>query len=118
MYNRIILILFSLLLLLYSCSDTCDGENPNVRLLNNGSGKADIQIKTSGGNTENINNIEVGTFSEVRSFDPGEIEFTISIQGVGEPIEYFLTVDYCMEYIVKINADDTVNSTSFRLDYF
>ncbi len=36
--------------------DSCDGENPSVLLINNGTGKADIQIKTSGGNTENMNN--------------------------------------------------------------
>ncbi len=63
-----------------SCSNECENENPTLVLVNNGTDKADIQIKTSGGNTENINNIEPGTSSEKRSFARGDIEFTISIK--------------------------------------
>jgi hypothetical protein len=110
--------LLGISVLLLSCSDTCDGENPTVQLLNNGTGRADIQIKTSGGNTENINNIESGSYSEKRSFDPGEIEFTIAIQGVADPIIYYLIVDHCTENLVSINNDNSVTSTSIRLDYF
>jgi hypothetical protein len=105
-------------ILFVSCSDTCEGENPTVQLFNSGTGKADIQIKTSGGNTENINNIEPENYSEKRSFDPGEIEFTIAIQGVDEPIVYFLIVDYCTDNLVTINDDNTITATSIRLDYF
>ena len=93
-----------------SCSG-CDGENPSVQLINNGTGKADIQIKTSGGNTENMNNIEPGTSSERRTFDRGDIEFTISIQGVNDDIVYVLHTDFCNDYTVTINPDNTVTSS-------
>jgi len=118
MKTIIYLIIVSVSFFLLGCSDHCEGENPAVQLFNNGSGKADIQIKTSGGNTENINNIESGTSSEKRSFDPGEIEFTIVIQGVDDPIVYYLFVVYCTANIVTINEDNTVTATSIKLDYF
>ena len=92
--------------------DSCEGENPSVQLVNNGTGKADIQIKTSGGNTENMNNIEPGTSSERRSFDPGDIEFTISIQGVNDDIVYVLHATFCFDYTVTINSDNSVTSSS------
>lgn len=118
MKKNIILILFILPVVFFSCSDTCEGENPTVQLFNNGTGKADIQIKTSGGNTENINNIESGTYTEKRSFNPGEIEFTITIQGVDDPIVYYLNVSFCTENLVTIDEDNTVTSTIIKLDYF
>ena len=111
-------VLYIIFILFIGCSDTCENENPRVQLYNSGTGKADIQIKTSGGNTENINNIEPGSYSEKRSFDPGEIEFTITVQGVDDPIEYFLTIEYCTENLVIINEDNTVSAQSIILDYF
>ena len=93
---------------LFSCSDECESELPTVTLVNNGTGKADVQIKTSGGNTENINNIAEGTSSEQRAFAPGLIEFTIAIQGVGDPIEYQLTIVNCNHYVLSINQDNSV----------
>ena len=98
-----------------SC-DSCEGENPSVLLINNGTGKADIQIKTSGGNTENINNIEPGTSSERRTFEPGDIEFTISIQGVNDDIVYVLHTDFCYDYTVTINSDNSVTSSGDERD--
>jgi hypothetical protein len=118
MSKSICLILLGMSVILISCSDNCEGENPTVQLFNNGTGKADIQIKTSGGNTENINNIETGTYSEKRSFNPGEIEFTIAIQGVEDPVIYYLIVVHCTENLVTINADNMVTSTSIKFDYF
>jgi hypothetical protein len=98
-----------------SC-DSCEGENPSVQLINNGTGKADIQIKTSGGNTENINNIEPGTSSERRNFESGNIEFTISIQEVNGDVVYVLQADYCHDYTVTINPDNTVSSSGDERD--
>ncbi len=64
MKKVVLLVLVSLLLFTIACSDDgCENQNPTVKLVNNGTGKADIQIKTSNGNTENINNIEPGTSS-------------------------------------------------------
>lgn len=117
MQKTISLLIISFSIVFTCCSDNCDGENPIVQLFNNGTGKADIQIKTSGGNTENINNIEPGFYSGKRSFSPGEIEFTIAINGVDDPIEYFLIINFCTEYLILINDDNTVTSMGIRLDY-
>ena len=94
----------------------CDGENPSVLLVNNGTGKADIQIKTSGGNTENINNIEPDTSSERRTFAAGDIEFTIAIQGVQDPVVYVLHAAFCNDYTVTINSDNSVTSSGEERD--
>ncbi len=101
------ILFFSLLQL--RCSDECESDQPTVTLYNTGTGKADIQIKTSGGNTENINNVAVGSYSEKRAFAQGKIEFTISIQGVNDPVEYQLTILNCNNYLVTIKPDNTVN---------
>jgi hypothetical protein len=118
MQNFIFLAGLIIITMQFGCSDSCEGENPTVQLYNSGTGKADIQIKTSGGNTENLNNIEPGTYSEKRSFDPGEIEFTIAIQGEEDPVVYLLIVDFCTENLVTINEDNTVTGASIKLDYF
>jgi hypothetical protein len=105
---------FSLALLLTGCG--CDGEDPNVILRNNGTGKADIQVKTSNGNTENINNVMPGTTSERRTFIAGDIEFTINIQGVNDPVVYILQAGNCYDYTVTINADNSVTSSGDERD--
>ena len=94
----------------------CDDENPSLVLVNNGTDVADIQIKTSGGNTVNINNIPVGSQSEKKTFDSGDIEFTITIQGLNEPIVYNLKISTCKDYIVKIKADNTVSGSGIDRD--
>jgi hypothetical protein len=114
--KKILLVIIIGFVLFSACSDDCDKENPTVLLVNDGSVKADIQIKTSGGNTENINNIQPGTSSEKRSFAPGEIEFTVTIQGVQDPVEYVLATSYCTEYTVTINEDNTVSSSGKKLE--
>ena len=98
-----------------SCA-SCDGENPSVLLINNGTGKVDIQIKTSGGNTENMNNIQPGTSSDRRTFAPGDIEFIIAIQGVQDPIVYVLRAAFCNDYTVTINSDNSVTSSGEERD--
>ena len=114
--KRVLYLIFIGLLLISACSDDCEKENPTVVLVNNGLTKADIQIKTSGGNTENVNNIQPGANSEKRSFAPGDIEFTVAIQGVQEPVVYVLATSYCTEYTVTINEDNTVTGTGRKLE--
>lgn len=114
--KKIVLVLFVGLVLFSACSDDCDKENPSVVLVNNGLTKADIQIKTSGGNTENINNIQPGASSDKRTFSPGDIEFTVTIQGVQDPVEYVLATSYCTEYTVTINEDNTVSGSGRKLE--
>ena len=116
MKKTISILLLIVFVFFIGCSDSCDGENPSVKLVNHGTGKADIQIKTSGGNTENINNIEIGASSASRSFAPGDIEFTIAIQGVDDPIVYNLKVFHCLDYTVTINGDNSVSGSSTERD--
>ena len=115
MKTAIFIIISCICLSIIGCA-SCDGDNPSVLLINNGTGKADIQVKTSGGNTENVNNIGIGELSERRSFEPGEIEFTISIQGVDTDIFYILYSSTCYDYNVTIHPDNTVTSSGVALD--
>ncbi len=105
-----LLISCGICLFIIGCAN-CDGENPSVLLTNKGTDKASIQIKTSGGNTENINNIGTGSSSERRTFAPGNIEFTISVSGVNDPIVYVLKASSCYDYTVTINSDNTVTAS-------
>jgi len=63
-----------------------------------------------------MNNIEPDTSSERRAFETGDIEFTMSIQGVNDDIVYVLHTDYCYDYTVTINPDNTVTSSGNERD--
>ena len=49
----------------------CKDEDPRARIINNGTQKASVQIKTSGGNTVNINNVDPSTSSAYSSYASG-----------------------------------------------
>lgn len=104
----ILVVLFSFILM--SCG--CDEENPEARITNNGTGKASVQIQTSGGNTVNINNIEVGATSAWTSFSPGNCTFTVAIQGVADPIVKVINLTYCKRYEIKVNSNNTISFTT------
>ena len=93
------------------CSDACDGEEPRSRIVNNGSDKASVQIKTSGGSTENINNIETGAMSDWRSFAAGETEFTVVVTGSTDTV-VLVTMLECYEYSINISSADQVTSSA------
>lgn len=94
---------------LSSCGKECDGEQPRARILNNGTVVANVQIKTSGGNTENINNIMPGTASDYRNFAPGNTVFTITVDKKDFVKEVVMTE--CFEYDIAIDANNNVTST-------
>ena len=101
---------------LCSCSDDCDNAAPRARINNNGTGKASVQIQTSGGNTENINNIEVGQTSAWSSYAPGQTQYTIAIQGVAEDTTIVVDMLSCWEYDIVINSANTISSTPRERD--
>ncbi|OGJ89852.1 MAG: hypothetical protein A2487_19240 [Candidatus Raymondbacteria bacterium RifOxyC12_full_50_8] len=103
---------FALFLRCASCKD----EPPRVMLINNGTDRADIQIKTSGGNTENVNGIEVGQSSLWRTFDPGDIKFTIAIHGEDSTFAYTLHAETCMEYKVTVTPANQVTASGEEVD--
>ncbi len=93
-----------------ACSE-CDNENPRARVSNMGTEEVSVQVKTSGGNTENINNIEPGKASEYRSYAPGQITYTIVLKNNQEVVE-LVEMDFCSDYEIIINEDNTVITTS------
>ncbi len=94
---------------LSSC-DKCDGEDPRARIINNGTVEASVQIKTSGGNTENLNNVAAGTTSEYRGYGAGLVTFTLTV----DKAEYVESVSLseCYEYDIAIDANNDITTIS------
>ncbi len=109
--SKISIVLFTLLTLttLSSCKK-CKNEAPTARIINNGTSKASVQIKTSGGNTTNINNVDPGTASSYASYAAGEVTFTITVS----KIDYVKTVPMsnCYTYEISIDANNNITSTA------
>lgn len=98
------------------CSNSCNSEQPRARINNNGTDKASVQIKTSAGNTENINNIETGQISDWRSYAAGDIEFTVAIQGVSGDTVMVVSMTECWEYDIIIDSLNHVSSLPHERD--
>ncbi len=99
-------LLLSGMFLFISCSE-CNNENPRARVTNFNTEEVSLQIKTTGGNTENLNNIESKKSSEFKSYSPGEITFIIT-QKNNKKIETSFDVDFCTDYEVILNEDDSI----------
>ena len=65
------------LLTLSSCGSNAD---PQYRVANQRVDKANVQIKTSGGNTININGVDAGQTTAFSSVAEGNTEVTVVIQ--------------------------------------
>lgn len=87
----------------------CKGEDPRARIVNNGTKTADVQIKTSGGNTVNINGVGAGTTSEYKSYEAGDVTFTISVDK--NNYVKVVSMSECFEYDISIDASNNVVST-------
>ncbi len=92
-----------------SCKKSCSGENPRARIINNGTHKASVQIKTSGGNTININDVEAGSSSEYSSYAAGVTTFTLKVSNV----DYVKTVTMttCDDYDIAIDSNNNITIT-------
>ena len=93
---------------LNSCKKNVN-EDPRARIINNGTEKASVQIKTSGGNTVNINNVDPGTSSTYSSYASGQVTFTITVKIV----DYVKTFDIgkCYDYDIAIDGNNNITST-------
>jgi hypothetical protein len=100
----IALCLFSL-----SSCKKCKGEDPRARITNNGTMVASVQIKTSNGNTENINNVAPSTTSEYKTYAAGDVIFTITIDKV--TTVKTVSLAQCYEYNIAIDANNTITTT-------
>jgi hypothetical protein len=69
-----------------------------------------VQIKTSGGNTENINNIQAGIISDYRSFAAGITTFTISVGS--EVFQTSVQMNNCYEYDIAIDKDNIITTNA------
>lgn len=109
--KKIFAILFMALTFALTMSgcDKCDEEDPRARVINNGTQKASVQIKTSGGNTVNINNVDPGTASPYASYAPGIVTFTIVVSNANYVKE--VEMKDCFEYDIAIDANNTITST-------
>ena len=107
-FGFVIILSVFMIVTMNSCKK-CKGEDPSARIINNGTQKADVQVKTSGGNTININNIIPGTSSSYSSYAAGQITFTINVAN----INYVKTVDIatCYDYDIAIDASNNITVT-------
>jgi hypothetical protein len=76
----IFLLSTGLVVSLFACS-TDPEDPPRFRIRNDRSTKASVQIKTSGGNTININDVQPGQMTGYQDAAAGQIEATASVQG-------------------------------------
>jgi capsid portal protein len=106
------MILMGLLSLTMNSCKKCKNEDPRARVINNGTNNASVQIKTSNGNTVNINNVDPGTSSPYSSYAPGIVTYTIKVSG----IDYVKTVDMTLCYDYDIAIDGNNNITSLSID--
>jgi hypothetical protein len=88
------------------CSKKCNNEQPRARILNNGTTVADVQIKTSDGNTVNINGVAPATASAYSSYAAGVITFTITVNKI--PYVKLVTVGNCYDYDIAIDATNNI----------
>lgn len=107
---------FILWLIFASCNQPCENEDPRARIVNNGTDKASVQIKTSGGSTENINNIESGQTSAWSSFASGNTEFTVAVQGMPDDTLIIVNMVDCWEYEIIIDSNNNVSSSPEERD--
>lgn len=94
----------------FSSCKKCKNEDPSARIVNNGTKKANVQIKTSGGNTTNINNVDPNTSSPYASYAAGAVTFTITVANN----DYVETVQMsnCYNYDIAIDADNKITTTA------
>ena len=104
MKNVLSLLAIILMLVGAGCSD--NNNPPKFRMRNDRVTQASAQIKTSGGNTININNVAPGTSSAYQTVAEGQIDITVTIKD--EP------GSYPAGFVAKTDASYTivvVNST-------
>ncbi len=105
---KIVIIAFVISLTFSACKK-CRKEDPRGRILNNGTKSVSVQIKTSGGNTENINNIAPRTISAHRFYAPGDVTFTITVDNKDNFVKN-VHMAPCFEYDIAIDENNNIVS--------
>ena len=94
-----------------SCKKSVN-EDPRARIINNGTQKASVQIKTSNGNTVNINNVDPGTSSPYSSYAAGQVTFTITVNNSN--YVKILNIGIGYDYDIAIDANNIITSISIH----
>ena len=94
-----------------SCKKTDVGD-PRTRIINNGTQKASVQIKTSNGNTVNINNIDPNTTSAYSSYAAGQVTFTATVSST--TFEKVVDIVNGYDYDITIAANNTISTASVK----
>lgn len=104
------ILILAFLIALVSCSDEAD---PQFRIRNERSDKANVQIQTSGGNTININDVVAGQTTAYQTAAEGNVTATAVIQNesVSPTTTFFAAKD--ARYLIVIQ---TGNPPSLRVN--
>ncbi|GAB3241856.1 hypothetical protein GCM10027346_37740 [Hymenobacter seoulensis] len=106
---RLAILPASLFALALSSCNKCEEEAPRVRIANNGTQRASVQVQTTGGNTVNLNNVDPGTSSDYASYAPGQATFTLKVNNVD--YAKTLAVEECHEYTIAIDRSNVISVT-------
>ena len=87
-------------------------QEPRARIINNGTQKASVQIKTSNGNTVNINNVDPTTSSAYSSYAAGQVTFTIVVNNTN--YVKILDIGNGYDYDIAIDANNNITSIAVR----
>jgi hypothetical protein len=101
---------FAFLIAIVSCSEEAD---PQFRIRNERSTKANVQVQTSGGNTININDVEAGQTTAFQTAAQGNVTATAVIQNesVSPTVKFFAAKDTRYSVVIR-----TGNVPSLRVD--
>ena len=108
-FGLVIIVSVLMVVTLNSCKK-CKGDDPSARIINNGTNKASVQIKTTGGNTVNINNVDPGTASPYSSYAAGQVTFTITVNSTN--FEKIVDLNQCTDYDISIDNNNVITSTA------
>ncbi len=88
MITRIFTVLsIAILLGTSGCSTDPEDTPPKFRVRNERATSASLQVKTSGGNTININNVAPGVTTEYQEVAEGTVQVTVTVQGLQTDFE-------------------------------
>ncbi len=103
--------MISCIIIVCLCScNRCKDEDPRARVTNHSTAKISVQIKTTGGNTVNINNVDPGTSSPYTSYAAGNVTFTIKLNGA-DYVENVLMLT-CYDYDIVIDNNRNITTSS------
>lgn len=106
------IVLAGLFAITFNSCKKSENENPRARIINNGTQKASVQIKTSNGNTVNINNVDPSTSSAYSNYAAGQVAFTITVNNSN--YVKILDIGNGYDYDIAIDANNNITSISIH----